>query len=170
MSFINIEIKARTNKTAQIRQFLMENGADHLGLDLQTDTYFNVSAGRLKLRQGNIENSLIFYNREDLSGPKQSDFDLAEIENGDAIRSILTKAIGVRIVIQKNREIFYIENVKFHLDSLEGLGNFVEIEATNKNTTLDVERLREQCSFYMDKFGINQEDLIPVSYSDMLYD
>lgn len=170
MSFINIEIKARTNKTAQIRQFLMENGADHLGLDLQTDTYFNVSAGRLKLRQGNIENSLIFYNREDLSGPKQSDFDLAEIENGDAIRSILTKAIGVRIIIQKNREIFYIENVKFHLDSLEGLGNFVEIEATNKNTTLDVERLREQCSFYMDKFGINQEDLIPVSYSDMLYD
>ncbi len=168
MSYINIEIKARTNKTDQIRKFLLKNGADYKGIDVQTDTYFNVPTGRLKLRQGNIENSLIFYNRANTSGPKQSDFDLHVVEYGDTLKSILSKAMGVKIIVKKSREIYYIENVKFHLDTLEGLGQFVEIEATNKAIDLPVEKLREQCSFYMNEFGINEEDLVPSSYSDML--
>ena len=169
MAYINIEIKARTNKTEQIRQFLLENGADYKGLDIQTDTYFNVLTGRLKLRQGNIENSLIFYNRQDLTGPKQSDFDLMEVvENGDTLKSILSKAMGVKIIVTKKREIYFIRNIKFHLDTLEGLGQFVEIEATNKHTNISVKELRDQCNFFMAGLGINHEDLVPVSYSDML--
>ncbi|MBC7829176.1 MAG: class IV adenylate cyclase [Chitinophagaceae bacterium] len=168
MSYINIEIKARTNRTEEIRKFLLEKGADYKGLDTQTDTYFNVLNGRLKLRQGNIENNLIFYTRDNLSGPRQSDFDLAEVKNSDVIRSILTKALGVKIIVTKKREIYFIGNIKFHLDTLDGLGEFVEIEATDKNTSLPVEKLHEQCHFYMTELGIEEKDLVPLSYSDIL--
>ena len=168
MSHINIEIKARTKKTEYIRQFLLEHSADFKGTDHQTDTYFEVLNGRLKLRQGNIENSLIFYNRANVSGLKKSDFDLMPVENGEILKMILGKAVGVKVVVKKSREIYYIGNVKFHLDILDGLGRFVEIEATNMNCDLSIDDLREQCNTYMGKFGISEDDLIPGSYSDML--
>jgi predicted adenylyl cyclase CyaB len=168
MSNINIEIKARTNKVDRIRQFLLDNGADYKGLDVQTDTYFNVPAGRLKLRQGNIENSLIFYNRENVSGPKQSDFDLLPMIQGEELKFILSKALGVKVAVRKHREIYYIKNVKFHLDTLDGIGQFVEIEAMNKGNDIPIERLRDQCDFYITAFEINEQDLVPISYSDIL--
>ena len=73
MGFINIEIKARTSNPDKIRALLLANNAEFKGIDEQTDTYFNVPAGRLKLRQGNIENALIYYTRINQAGPKQSD-------------------------------------------------------------------------------------------------
>ena len=170
MPFINIEIKARTERTDEIRQFLLEKNAEFKGVDEQTDTYFNVPNGRLKLRQGNIENNLILYNRPDKSGPKQSDFDLVKIEEGEGFKELLAKAIGVKVVVKKRREIYYIDNVKFHLDSLEGLGNFVEIEASNKAHKIGVEQLHEQCAYYLKEFKIKDEDLIDRSYSDMILD
>jgi len=72
------------------------------------------------------------------------------------------------VVVKKKREIYYIKNVKFHLDTLEGLGNFVEIEAGNKTHSLTVEELHRQCEYYLKEFGIKEEDLIDQSYSDML--
>lgn len=168
MSHTNIEIKARTTRSDKIREYLLANQAEYKGTDAQTDTYFNVGSGRLKLRQGNIEKSLIYYNREDVAGLKQSNFDLMPVENGDELKAILVKAIGVKIEVRKSREIYYIANVKFHIDSLERLGNFVEIEATNIGCDLSIGDLREQCSFYMRQFDIKDDDLIPVSYSDML--
>jgi predicted adenylyl cyclase CyaB len=168
MSHINIEIKARTNNTDRIRNFLLDRGADYKGLDIQTDTYFNVPSGRLKLRQGNIENSLIFYHRPNIFGPKQSDFDLVFIDQGEELKSILTKAIGVKIAVQKSREIYYLDNIKFHLDFLDQLGHFVEIEVMSKENEQSLGTLREVCQFYMDKFGIVEDDLINISYSDML--
>ena len=168
MSFTNIEIKARTESTGAIRQYLVDHGAEFRGLDLQTDTYFRVVAGRLKLREGNIENSLIFYNRPNTVGLKQSQFELLPVTNGTALKHILTKAIGVKAIVEKRREIYYIKNVKFHLDVLEKIGSFVEIEATNMNVDLSVDQLREQCSFYMLAFGIAASDLVAGSYSDMI--
>ena len=81
---------------------------------------------------------------------------------------MLKKAIGVKVVVNKKREIYYIKNVKFHLDTLEGLGNFVEIEAGNKTHSLNVEELHQQCEYYLKEFGIKEEDLIDKSYSDLL--
>ena len=66
MSYLNIEIKARCTDSRFIRDYLLSRGADFKGTDHQTDTYFNVPHGRLKLREGNIENNLIFYIRPDL--------------------------------------------------------------------------------------------------------
>ncbi|HEY4150246.1 MAG TPA: class IV adenylate cyclase [Chitinophagaceae bacterium] len=168
MSSINIEIKARTTRTAEIRRLLLEEGADFRGTDRQTDTYFNVPHGRLKLRQGNIENSLIYYERENASGPKTSHFDLAPVTDGEALKAVLTKSLGVKVVVEKEREIYFIENVKFHLDTLRQLGNFVEIEASNRHHPLSLEHLHEQCNYYMRRFTISGPDLVNLSYSDML--
>ncbi|MFM9910654.1 MAG: hypothetical protein ACKVOW_14975 [Chitinophagaceae bacterium] len=99
MAFINIEIKARTKNAKYIRQYLLDNKADFLGMDEQTDTYFNVPNGRLKLREGNIENNLIFYSRNNQKGPKQSDFNLLPVSQPLVLKEILTIALGKKVVV-----------------------------------------------------------------------
>jgi adenylate cyclase, class 2 len=168
MSFSNIEIKARTTRTEQIRKFLLNAGADFKGTDYQTDTYFNVPSGRLKLRQGNIENSLIYYERENTPGLKTSDCNVVKVENGEAVKELLANSLGIKITVTKQREIYFIQNVKFHLDSLGQLGNFVEVEASNMHRPLSLEQLHEQCTYYVQQFAITDDDMINVSYSDML--
>jgi adenylate cyclase class 2 len=168
MAFINIEIKARTSRTDEIRKYLLDHGAELRGTDRQVDTYFNIADGRLKLREGNIENNLIYYKRKEASGPKQSDVDLFKTDDGGTLKNILTKALGVKAVVDKQREIYYIDNVKFHLDTLEGLGSFVEIEASNRFEDISAEKLHQQCKMYMKEFKIEEEDIINKSYSDMV--
>jgi adenylate cyclase class 2 len=169
MAHINIEIKARCFHPEKVEAFLLAAGARFLGLDHQKDTYFNIPSGRLKLRQGNIENSLIFYDRPDQSGPKQSEFLLSKVKDGVAEEQVLAKALGVKVVVEKNRKIFFIDNIKFHLDEVPGLGSFVEIEAGNlHDPSITVEQLHEQCAHYMQAFEIAAADLINHSYSDML--
>ena len=85
-----------------------------------------------------------------------------------SVKEILTKALGVLIVIDKQREIYFIDNVKFHIDIVEDLGTFVEIEAIDNDGTIGKDKLLEQCQFFLDLFKISQEDLISVSYSDLL--
>lgn len=169
MSHQNIEIKARCTNATEIRNYLLEKNAQFKGVDLQTDTYFNVSNGRLKLRQGNIENSLIYYNRENIAGPKISEVHLFQVENNsELLKAILKNANGIKVVVKKKREIYFIENVKFHIDEVEGLGNFVEIEAIDKDGSLGEEIIRQQCAFYLTQFGITEENLLTHSYSDLL--
>ena len=168
MTFLNVEIKARCKDVSFIRDYLLSNQADFKGIDQQMDTYFKVINGRLKLREGNIENNLIFYERNNQSGPKDSHFQLAKITEAGNLKEMLTKSIGVKVVVQKLREIYYIGNVKFHIDQVPQLGTYIEIEAGNKNADLTQEQLKEQCDFYIKEFGIQQEDLEEKSYSDLL--
>lgn len=168
MAFLNVEIKAKCNDASFVRNYLNAAGADFKGVDEQIDTYFNVPNGRLKLREGNIENNLIYYERTNQAGPKQSHFNLVKIEDTKGLKEVLTKSNGIKVVVMKRRKIYYISNVKFHIDDVSGLGSFVEIEAGNIKIDLSQEQLKEQCDFYVKEFGIKEEDLIEVSYSDML--
>jgi predicted adenylyl cyclase CyaB len=168
MAFLNVEIKARCNNPDKIRWYLIESHAELKGVDHQTDTYFHVSNGRLKLREGNIENNLIFYERANQAGPKSSHFHLVKVDDAKGLREILAKSMGVKTIVEKKREIFYIANVKFHIDEVPGLGSFVEIEAGNILADLSHDQLKEQCDFYMRELGIRAVDLMDVSYSDML--
>jgi predicted adenylyl cyclase CyaB len=168
MNHVNIEIKARVKDPSGTRDYLLSHGAEFRGLDLQTDTYFNVQKGRLKLREGNIENNLIYYERADKAGLKHSDFTLLGCTDPGTMKKMLTAALGILAIVQKKREIYYIGNVKFHIDELSGLGTFIEIEAGNLSRDLPVEELREQCAFYMKEFGIGESDLVEGSYSDLV--
>ena len=151
-----------------MRRYLLTHGADFKGVDLQTDTYFKVPHGRLKLRQGNIENNLFYYERDNQAGPKNSHLQLVAITDANTVKQILSSSLGVKVVVQKKRGIYFIANVKFHIDEVPGLGNFAEIEASNKYADLPQEKLQEQCDFYMRELKIADEDLISVSYSDLL--
>lgn len=168
MAILNIEIKAKCNDPANIRNILIEKKALFKGTDNQKDTYFKVKNGRLKMREGNIEYSLIHYDREDISGPKRSDVLFYHPRKEDLIKQQLQKAIGTLVIVNKKREIYYIDNVKFHIDEVEKLGSFVEIEAIDKIGNIGAEKLYEQCKEYLQLFQIEDEDLITNSYSDML--
>ena len=168
MSHLNIEIKARSAEQDKIRALLRERAARFVGEDHQIDTYFRVSRGRLKLRQGTIERNLIYYERPDQQGPKASNVMLYKPGPDAALMEILTQVLGVLVVVDKRREIYFIDNVKFHLDHVDRLGTFVEIEAIDADGTIGEARLHEQCTHYLDLFGIAEEDLVRVSYSDLL--
>ncbi|MCF6242677.1 MAG: class IV adenylate cyclase [Bacteroidales bacterium] len=167
MKHINIEIKARAESNDKIRSILKSKNADFKGIDHQVDTYFNIPSGRLKLRQGNIENSLIFYRRENTAEPKESDVSLYRAKETGDLKQVLQSALGKLVTVDKQREIYFINNVKFHLDSVKGLGEFVEIEAIGKQEN-ERETLLKQCNYYLQLFDIEDKNLISVSYSDML--
>lgn len=168
MPYLNVEIKAIVNDPSFVRNYLVDHSAIFKGIDEQTDTYFNVNTGRLKLREGNIENNLIFYNRTNQAGPKSSHFHLVKIEDAKGLKEVLERSCGVKMIVRKRREIYYIDNVKFHIDDVPGLGSFIEIEAGNILANKTEAELLDQCNFYLKEFGTKEEDLIAESYSDML--
>lgn len=165
---LNIEIKATCLDIAAARKVLLAAGADFKGTDYQTDTYFNSPNGRLKLRQGNIENSLIFYDRENSATPKGSKVNMMQVANGMELRSVLSAALGIKVEVKKAREIYFIKNVKFHLDEVDQLGTFAEIEAIDIDGELGEAFLRQQCDHYMQILNISTTDCLTHSYSDML--
>jgi predicted adenylyl cyclase CyaB len=168
MTQLNIEIKAKCDNQDWIREVLKSHRAEFKGVDHQIDSYFKVNSGRLKLREGNIENSLVHYDREDKEGPKQSNVTFYKSADKTSLKEILTNALGILVVVDKSSEIYFIDNVKFHIDSVKDLGTFVEIEALDAEGSIGKDRLLEQCQYYLDLFKIKQEDLISNSYSDIL--
>jgi len=165
---INIEIKARCTDQDRVREFLRDGHADFKGVDRQIDTYFKVSSGRLKLREGDIENFLVFYDREEKQGPKESKVILFKADPASALKEMLVRSLGVLVVVDKRREIYFIDNVKFHVDVVEALGTFIEIEAIDADGSIGKQRLLEQCHRYVDLLGIQEHHLVPRSYSDLL--
>lgn len=170
MGHVNVEFKARLRDRSRIHAAIKARNARFVGRDHQIDTYFNVPRGRLKLREGTIENALIFYHRADEKAARRSDVMLYHPEPFTTLKSMLTQALGVRIIVEKDREIFFIENVKIHLDHVRGLGEFLEVEAIDATGEIGEDRLRESCGEYLDLFGIGEDDLLARSYSDLLAD
>lgn len=169
MGYLNIiEIKARCPDPQAIREILHSHSADFRGVDRQTDTYFRVNRGRLKLREGQIENYLVYYERENQAGPKQSDVTLYPRTPDFALKEILTRSLGVLVIVEKQREIYFIKNVKFHIDTVKGLGSFVEIEAIDADGTIGKEKLLAQCQSFLELFRIAKDDLVAIAYSDLL--
>lgn len=78
---LNVEIKAKCSEPGKVKKYLLDHHAEYRGLDRQVDVYFNCPEGRLKLRKGNIENSLIFYNRDNKAGPKASEVNMVRFDS-----------------------------------------------------------------------------------------
>ncbi len=163
-----IEIKAKCTNAEKISTILLANQADFKGIDHQIDTYFKAPIGRLKLREGNIENTLIHYNRPNQAGPKNSEVTYRRLPPKSDLKVVLAAAMGILTVVDKKRGIYFIENVKFHLDEVKNLGAFVEIEAIDETGTIGIDKLKDQCAYYMELFAIQTSDLIEVSYSDLM--
>ncbi|CAN5204896.1 hypothetical protein BH09BAC2_BH09BAC2_19990 [soil metagenome] len=168
MPVINFEFKAITDDLALAEEKLISLNPVFHGVDHQMDTYFNVNIGRLKLREGNIENALIWYNRQNTSGAKISEILLYTHAPDKNLKEILLKVHGTKVIVEKVRKIYFIDNVKFHFDTISQLGTFIEVEAIDKTGEIGVDKLKQQCEVYIKLFGIKPEDFVGVSYSDML--
>jgi predicted adenylyl cyclase CyaB len=164
-----IEIKARCTNPSKVRQLLLQQpNLQFIGVDAQVDTYFKIPSGRLKLREGNIENSLIYYDRENKKDAKKSDVTLYKPTEVVSLKAVLLAALPTLIVVEKKREIYFIDHIKFHIDTLTTLGSFIEIEVIDATDAMDITKMKEQCQRYMELFDVQKEDLMENSYSDML--
>ena len=159
MNIVNFEFKARIDNLENLEQKLLKQNPIFKGEDHQIDTYFNVSEGRLKLREGDIENALIYYQREDLAGSKKSDVILYKHTPDKSLKELLTRIHGVKTIVDKTRRIYFVENVKFHFDRVKDLGVFLEVEAIDTSGKIGVEKLKEQCDYYFKFFGLENHQL-----------
>lgn len=160
-----IEIKARVNSLDPIREKIESMGTVIQGTYLQTDTYFNTVSDRLKMREveGEPTAMLIYYDREDIPDPKQSDILIVETEEPETLKAILGRSIGVKVIVEKTREIYQHQGTQVHLDMVEGLGTFIEFE----RPITDLPEDRKVLEALMEELNIKAEDLITVSYSDL---
>ena len=171
MNILNVEIKARIDEQQyrSIQEYLDHNHTSFKGLDRQSDYYFNTPQGRLKLRIGNVETSLIYYERKESKDLKSSNIKLYKpVERPLELLETLKAAYGIKVEVIKSRLIYYIDNVKFHLDSINNLGTFCEIEAISIENRYSKSELRRSCSYYMGVLKIKKESLVSGSYSDLI--
>ena len=122
----------------------------------------------MKLREGNIENALINYDRDDVQDSKESQIILYKHEPNIALKNILERQLGIKVIINKKRKIYFIDNVKFHFDEVENLGYFIEVEAIDETNELGIEELKNQCNKYLEFFELGKENLVEKSYSDLI--
>jgi predicted adenylyl cyclase CyaB len=125
-----LERKARHRDLAAARESAGHLGARLHGEEFQSDTYFHVPYGRLKLREIDGQSAaLIWYDRPGEERARLSTYHLVPVANPAAVKAALTAALGVRGVVRKRRVIYLWHNIRIHLDEVEGLGTFVEFEA-----------------------------------------
>ena len=166
MKHLNFEFKARLNDEQPVREALRQLRARFIGTDHQIDTYFRVPSGRLKVREGRIENALIFYRRSDVRRARQSNVEMVLLPRRNSLRVVLARAFGTLAVVDKRREIYFVKNVKIHLDRVRRLGKFLEVEAISH--VGDVKKIRSQAGQFQKLFGITTEDMVAESYSDLM--
>ena len=164
----NVEWKARARDLVAI-----EHRAAQLAtagpLDLeQDDTFFACPAGRLKLREfPQARGELIFYQRADAGGPKLSSYVLAPTPAPAALREALGRAYGVIGRVRKRRRVYFVGRTRVHLDRVEGLGDFVEIEVVLAAEDR-VEDGEAEARELMHALGVHAADLVVGAYLDLL--
>ena len=163
----NIEVKARvTTCTDPGRDRAARRRA---GGDLdQEDIFFAAPDGRLKLRTfGDGHGELIHYHRRDIAGPKTSHYTIAPTTDPDALRAILSSVLGVLGVVRKRRWLYMVGQTRVHLDRVEGLGEFVELEVVLRPDQAEGEGVAIAQGL-MARLGIAEGQLVDVAYIDLM--
>ncbi len=161
----NLELKSHCASPEAARACASACGAVPGGTFIQTDTYFRVPRGRLKLRQfsdGAAE--LIYYERAEDTPERWSHFTREDAGNPAGLLRVLTGAFGVLALVRKRRELYLFRDARIHIDEVDGLGSFIEFEVTGGETPESVATMKDLRS----AFGIREETVIKVSYSDMI--
>ncbi|MCJ7800961.1 MAG: class IV adenylate cyclase [Candidatus Marinimicrobia bacterium] len=163
----NVEIKARITDYDKVKRLVEDLCHTPIHTEQQEDTFFNSSKGRLKLRESDGESAIIYYDRPNSYEPKQSDIAISFTENPDSLKSVLSKSIGIRGIIKKKRILYKYGQTRIHLDDVEGLGKFIELEVVleHNQTSKDGETIAYNL---MDLFDIQKTDLIDVAYIDLI--
>lgn len=165
---VNIEIKARLPDVTATKERVEKISDAPCQVIPQHDTFFNCPGGRLKLRELNPQNGhLVYYIRQDLAGPKHSDYKIFETADPAGLKLILSEAYGVRGEVSKVRRVYMLGQTRIHLDDVSGLGNFIELEVVLQPGQTDAEGQAIAMDL-MHQLGIREADLIETAYMDML--
>lgn len=162
----NLEIKARiadAEGAIGVAQALQARPAGDLA---QTDTYFHVPHGRLKLRETEgCPAELIHYHREEASSRRSSDFEICIVQDTACLQAILRSACGLRAVVRKRRRVFLLDSSRIHVDTVETLGAFLEFEVPVDSSE---EAASRTLDYLIARFEVGEEDFIRGSYVDLL--
>ena len=165
----NVEIKARVRDQRHIRAYMRTEGSQH-EIQHQRDIFFHAPTGRLKLRCfPDGTGVLVAYNRPDQTGPKLSDYTLAPVAESRRLEEALTRSLGIRGIVEKKREIAIVGQTRIHLDSVKGLGTFLELEVVLKPRQTAKQGLTI-ANKLMKELRIEPGDLLDRAYMDMLED
>ncbi len=164
----NIEIKAKVEDLEDLRK-RVERICDGVGEKIdQEDIFFHNSLGRFKLRiLAPDRGQLIFYQRSDVAGPKLSNYQIYNTADPEGLKEVINKAAGVRGTVRKRRWLYWFGRTRIHLDLVEGLGAFMELEVV-----LQPDERREEgmgaAAELMDILAVGPNDLIDGAYIDLL--
>ena len=163
----NLEFKAETGSLELLRANLRALEAEFSGRLHQIDTYFDVPKGRLKLREvEDYGGTLVYYERPDAAESRYSHYQLCDIANHAPFKQMMSDVLGVKVIVEKNRELWIYGNTRIHLDEVLDLGEFIELETVIRDQS-EAEAQAEH-NYLKETLHIAAADLIPVSYSDLL--
>nr|XP_046234584.1 uncharacterized protein LOC124053462 isoform X2 [Scatophagus argus] len=164
----NVEIKAKVSDPTQFAEKAAQLSQSEGTIIRQHDTFFNCSQGRLKLRDFmNKSGQLIFYERPDTDGPKLSRYSISPTNDPSSLRAVLSDALGVKGEVRKERRLFLIGQTRVHMDTVEGLGNYMELEVVMRPEQT-VEEGQQVAEDLMEKLGVSKESLVTGAYMDLI--
>ena len=164
----NIEIKARARDFTALRSRAESLSDTPVQLIPQEDTFFHTPRGRLKLRQLAPDRAqLVYYERPAQDGPKRSTYHIFETGDPQNLKTALSLALGVRGIVRKTRLLYLIGQTRLHLDEVEGLGQFMELEVVLRPDQTDAEG-QAIAADLMTRLGVGEDDLLKVAYMDLI--
>ena len=164
----NVELKARDPHPERSLAICRELGAEDRGELWQRDTYFAAPHGGLKLREQRPgDPHLVQFERPDRAEERESRYRLVPVEDADALTAALGAALGVRGVVEKRRRLLLWRDVRIHLDAVERLGTFLELEAVAPPDS-DLALEHERIATLREALAIGADRLVPVGYATML--
>eukprot|EP00035_Acanthoeca_spectabilis_P019771 m.429644 g.429644 ORF g.429644 m.429644 type:complete len:174 (+) comp17039_c0_seq1:179-700(+) len=163
----NVDIKARVTNLEEFRKLAAAIADGPPTLLRQSDTFFHVANGRLKLRVVNDQAELIAYDRPEVDGPRPSDFHVAPVSDADALRETLGLALGTVGTVEKERWLYSVGQTQIHCDRVKGLGDFMELEVLlNDGDTVD--KCIGIANELMERLKVPKEHICTGAYLDML--
>jgi predicted adenylyl cyclase CyaB len=164
----NIEIKAHLTDLEATRRLTLAMADTPVEQIVQEDIFFNVPDGRLKLRRfADRSAELIFYKRDDVAGVKQSEYQIHPVSDPQSLINLFDVAFGQRGVVRKTRHLYLVGQTRIHLDQVDGLGDFLELEVVLKEGQLRAEG-EAIARDLMERLEVASADLIDVAYIDLL--
>ena len=165
----NVEIKARVENPARIKALVEALARTPSQFVAQEDTFFTVPRGRLKLRKfSSTSAELIYYERDDGPGPKESRYSIFRTSEPASLKAVLQTSLGVRGVVRKTRTLYRVGQTRIHLDDVEGLGSFVELEVVMQPAQSRADGVQIARGL-MAQLEISDSDLVEQAYIDLLY-
>lgn len=161
----NLELKARIKSRVRVLR-IAKRVCSEGGVFSQTDTYFQINRGRLKLRElSNARAELIYYERTEAKGERWSKYYITPANNPSTLKNLLISALGMRIVVRKSRRLFFYKGARIHIDSVFRLGHFIEIEVMVKKNR---DEARSLFAEIIRLFNFEKDAIIACSYADLL--